>query len=80
MKYKGYSYWNVLGNPKAQKWWKRVFCPMGWHLWDEVETWPDGKPEHYLVCDACDEEIAIVDKHYWKEKNNVRSRQNRKRV
>ena len=70
MKYHRYSYPYFLDNNAVHRFWKHVFCKAGWHLWDEVETWPYGKPEHYLVCDACDEEIAIVDKNYWQEKNS----------
>jgi hypothetical protein len=35
--------------------WKKLFCPSGIHLFDEVWT-PD---KHYLYCDACDMEIKI---------------------
>jgi hypothetical protein len=37
--------------------WKRVMCPRGYHLLDEVVT----IDEHYLVCDACDMIIYIWD-------------------
>lgn len=29
--------------------WRAVFCPRGWHLFDEVTT----VFGHYLHCDAC---------------------------
>ena len=38
--------------------WKRIFCPRGWHAWDEVCS-VTRNPKgvicrlHYLSCDAC---------------------------
>jgi hypothetical protein len=49
--YHGYSYLGLLDNRFIQAVWKRVFCPIGWHMWDEVLS---GVHEHhYLSCDAC---------------------------
>lgn len=35
--------------------WKNIFCPAGWHLFDELQSMDD----HYLSCDACDLAIHI---------------------
>ena len=36
--------------------WKRLCCPIGWHLWDEVAS-----DRHYLYCDACEIEADLSD-------------------
>lgn len=41
-------------------------CRRGYHLWDEVVSSGSGIGggwDHYLVCDACGEEIIIDDKN-----------------
>ena len=40
--------------------WKKVFCPRGWHLFDEVAS----LGRHELYCDACGKTIGIT---YMKE-------------
>lgn len=35
--------------------WKKIFCPTGFHLFDEVQSVYD----HYLSCDACDFVVNI---------------------
>jgi hypothetical protein len=39
--------------------WAGVFCPIGWHLFDEVQTLEDRS----LFCDACGLDIKIKDKN-----------------
>jgi len=55
MKYRGYVYPRCFDNYRMWWVWRKLFCPRGWHLWDEVST-PD---ESYLFCDACGEEVGI---------------------
>ncbi len=54
--YRGYTYPRVLHNRLAQYLWRKIFCPGRIHLWDEVLG-----EEHYLVCDACQGEVRIVE-------------------
>jgi len=57
--YKGYTYYIPSFLLPI---WKAIFCKRGWHLWDEVES-SSGEPyNHYLCCDACNEELFIKDK------------------
>ncbi len=60
--YRAYSYWGLLDNSLAHYLWRGLFCPMGWHLWDEVlsSTADDPQRRHYLFCDACDETLDIA--------------------
>ena len=51
----GVSYPYVFQNIFVWKLWKNLFCPMGWHLFDEVQS----IDEHYLSCDACDAMVHI---------------------
>ena len=53
----GITYPRLLDHAPVQYLWRRVFCPMGWHLWDEVWSLED----HVLFCDACEMEIKIDD-------------------
>lgn len=48
--YLGYSYPKIFDNNFVRWIWKRTFCKIGWHLWDEVYSGSG----HYLYCDACD--------------------------
>lgn len=44
------------------KLWKKIMCPNGYHLLDEVLSYGTGNKNsnvHYLVCDACNLEIHI---------------------
>jgi hypothetical protein len=43
-----------------RKAWKRIMCPRGYHLLDEVLSTYGSEPSHYLYCDACDMEIVIA--------------------
>ena len=52
--YHGYSYPSVFDNSLAHWLWKRLCCPRGWHLWDEVVS----HDAHYLYCDACGVEFG----------------------
>ena len=36
--------------------WRKLFCRVGWHAWDEVAS----LESHYLYCDACGTEIFIA--------------------
>lgn len=55
--YHGYSYSYLLSNRLVRFIWKKLCCPTGHHLWDEVsDLW-----DHYLYCDACGKMIAIDD-------------------
>ncbi len=60
--YHNYRYCFLLDNKLAHFIWLKVFCPNGWHLWDEVLSSHSTDPErrHYLFCDACDETVDIV--------------------
>lgn len=49
------TYPYILQNKVSQWLWKHVFCPIGFHLFDEVQSTTD----HYLYCDACDFEVHI---------------------
>ncbi len=54
----GHTYPGFL-EPRPIRWlWKKIWCPRGWHLWDEVSN-SDG--DHYLHCDAC--EATFVGQH-----------------
>jgi len=53
--WRGYSYWFLLDNRLAQWLWRKLFCRIGWHLWDEVLS----DLGHRLYCDACEEELVI---------------------
>jgi hypothetical protein len=37
--------------------WKKVFCPKGWHLFDECQS----QYSHSLFCDACGLDVKIND-------------------
>lgn len=47
VRWRGYTYW-----PFWPSWmlpvWKKMFCRIGFHLWDEVLS-----DYHHLYCDAC---------------------------
>jgi len=47
--YKGYTYPRIFQNRFIWLIWKKFFCTMGWHLWDEVES----IDSHSIYCDAC---------------------------
>lgn len=36
--------------------WKKVFCPKGFHLFDEVQS----VEHHYLSCDACEYTVNLA--------------------
>lgn len=58
-------------SPKLYKWWRKVFCKHGIHLFDEVMgTGMGDEWHHYLVCDACQLMVNIksVDQTYVKRK------------
>ena len=58
-------------SPKLYKWWRKVFCRHGIHLFDEVMGTGKGDEwDHYLVCDACQLMVNIksVDQTYVKRK------------
>lgn len=46
--------------------WKKVFCRVGWHAFDEVLGEQFEKDPHYLSCDACEliVNIASIDDTY----------------
>lgn len=50
-----YTYPKALGNRLAWKLWHKLFCGIGFHLWDEVKSGKD----HYFFCDACGETVEI---------------------
>ena len=54
-KYRGITYPAVLDYDCARAIWKHLFCPIEWHLFDEVEASID----HYLICDACELIVEI---------------------
>lgn len=57
-----YSYPSLFDNRIAHSLWRLLFCPRGWHLWDEVLS---GLNEaHYLTCDACPKRFVG---HGWQE-------------
>lgn len=49
------TYPYIFQNSVIQWLWKRVFCPTGFHLFDEVQSVDD----HCLSCDACDFVVNI---------------------
>lgn len=49
-----YTYPSILDNRLSHWLWKRLCCPRGWHLWDEVLS----ELGHRLSCDACDIEFV----------------------
>lgn len=56
MKYLGITY-RLPANRITWWLWRRIFCPRGWHLFDEVSSveW------HYLGCDACGLAVQVAD-------------------
>ena len=60
-RYRGYSYFCLLDSKLAHFVWRRLFCPTGWHLWDEVLSSHGSDPDrgHYLYCDACGETMDV---------------------
>ena len=52
--YKGITYFSFLDNKFILKIWKKLFCKIGIHLFDEVIS-----DKHYLICDACDLRLII---------------------
>lgn len=66
-KYFGLSYPLILSNKLVLKFWKRFFCPRGYHLFDEVLSFGE-TTEHYFSCDACDLLVYIekIDDQYVK--------------
>ena len=57
-----YTYPGVFGNRLGRLIWRTLFCPRGWHLWDEVLSGVNER--HYLTCDACQESFIG---HDWQE-------------
>ncbi len=55
--YQGFTYTNWSSILHRLGLWKRWFCPVGSHLWDECLS----STGHYMVCDACDIEIVIAE-------------------
>ena len=49
-----YSYPPIFDNRFSHWLWKRLCCPRGWHLWDEVLS----ELGHCLYCDACEIEFV----------------------
>ena len=60
--YRNYSYHGLLDNPLAHFIWRKLFCRIRWHLWDEVLSSSSNDPQrrHYLFCDACNETVDIA--------------------
>ena len=52
VQYHGYTYPWWLQNRVAWWLWKKLACPVKWHLWDEVGK-GDRLGSNYLYCDAC---------------------------
>lgn len=50
----GITYPRFLQNKFIWWLWKRLLCPHGWHLWDEVLS-----TDHTLYCDACELDLRI---------------------
>lgn len=55
LKLEGYTYPKILDNNFVLYFWKKFFCPIGWHLWDEYISIEN----HCLYCDACEREVEI---------------------
>jgi hypothetical protein len=51
------TYPRIFDSPFVQSLWKRIFCPRGWHLWDEHAN----AEQHDLFCDACEFSLYIND-------------------
>lgn len=51
----GITYPRFFQNEFTWKLWKKLFCPTGFHLWDEAA---DTK-SHNLFCDACEKSIKL---------------------
>lgn len=52
----GVTYPKILQNKFVWRAWKFIFCPMGFHLFDELQSVDD----HYLSCDSCDFVVHIA--------------------
>ena len=50
-----YSYPRWLDNRIAHRLWRKLFCRIGWHLWDETAS----LDSHSLYCDACGEDVPL---------------------
>jgi hypothetical protein len=55
-RYVGHTYPAIFDNGLCQWVWSRLFCPRGWHLWDEMVN---SESDHVLGCDACDVEFGV---------------------
>jgi len=66
----GVTYPKILQNKFVWWAWKFVFCPMGFHLFDELQSVDD----HYLSCDSCDFVVHIAQDNEplngWGKENN----------
>lgn len=54
--YHGFTYPTILDHAWVHWLWRRLFCPKGWHLWDEAR----GLNDDTLYCDACGWNIVIA--------------------
>lgn len=67
-KYHGFSHPRFLGWLGVRWAWKKLLCPRGMHLWDEMlgtgmiggEDYERPGWEHCLYCDACGAIVHIV--------------------
>jgi hypothetical protein len=57
MAWQGITYPGILCHPPVLWLWRRLACPHGWHLWDEVIG---VLHQHSLSCDACDLALDIA--------------------
>lgn len=54
-----YTYPRLLQNKVVWALWKRICCPRGWHLWDEVLSFTGPGGNNYLHCDACGAAVNV---------------------
>lgn len=52
----GITYPYLLQNRLCLFIWRKIFCPGGFHLFDEVQS----VEHHYLSCDACDYAVNLA--------------------
>lgn len=52
----GITYPSIFAHGFIYSLWKHIFCPRGWHLWDEVHSMEYG---HSIYCDACELDVHI---------------------
>lgn len=60
------TYPRILQHDLIYRFWKRVFCPRHWHLFDQVGgRTGDGRIAGYLSCDACDLQAEVEGFYAW---------------